>query len=133
MLIREKEKEQHFPHGYEAASQDCGLLLPCQGATQKIQEKVICNSRIANYEFKILKINHMRPLDIVILMKLISTKDVDVTNKKLATELGISASELSPIGRTRGMATGISVSPIREQISSSPEVYRDKMVFDGIL
>ena len=37
----------------------------------------------------------MRPQDIVILMKLISTKGRDITNKEMATELGISASEVS--------------------------------------
>lgn len=37
----------------------------------------------------------MRPQDIVILMKLMSTKGKDVTNKQIASELGISASEVS--------------------------------------
>lgn len=37
----------------------------------------------------------MRPQDIVILMKLISSKDRRLTNKQIADELGISASEIS--------------------------------------
>lgn len=104
----------------------------------------------------------MRPQDIVILMKLISTKQEGITNKQIAAELGISASEVSealercrvarlvdeskkkvntlaleeflvhglkytfpviPMRQTRGIATGISASPIKEQISASSEVY----------
>lgn len=104
----------------------------------------------------------MRPQDIVILMKLMSTRLEGITNKQLAFELGISASEFSealercriarlvdeskkkvntlaleeflvhglkytfpaiPQGRTRGIATGVSASPIKEQISSSAEIY----------
>ena len=37
----------------------------------------------------------MRPQDIVVLMKLISTKGRDITNRQIAIELGISASEVS--------------------------------------
>lgn len=104
----------------------------------------------------------MRPQDIVILMKLISTKGEVITNKQIASELGISASEVSealersrvarlvdeskkrvntlaleeflvhglkyifpviPMRRTRGIATGISASPIKEKISDSSEIF----------
>lgn len=104
----------------------------------------------------------MRPQDIVILMKLISTKDKDITKKQIASELLISASEVSealercrlarlvdptkkkvntlaleeflvhglkytfpaiPMGKTRGIATGMSASPIKEKISVYSEVF----------
>ena len=42
-----------------------------------------------------MKFKQMRPQDIVVLMKLISTKGRDITNKEIASELGISASEVS--------------------------------------
>lgn len=104
----------------------------------------------------------MRPQDIVILLKLISIKEKGLTYKQIASELGISASEVSealercrvarlvderkkkvntlaleeflvyglkytfpaiPMSPTRGIATGISASPIKEKISASSEVY----------
>ena len=57
-----------------------------------------CIFEIRELQISIIRLmNHknMRPQDIVILMKLMSTKGKDVTNKQIASELGLSASEVS--------------------------------------
>lgn len=56
---------------------------------------VIRDSRIANWKYKAMKQNGMKPQDVVVLMKKITPQGQTMLNKDIATSLGISASEVS--------------------------------------